>query len=119
MKYNRSHATAAWGQMAKDREQGLDYRRLSLERAQNTVRFAGLGAVLCFNFDSMVIGDHDELVLLRPRADRMDDVDIGGVGHGRRHFEERAELQGEGNRAAGFRGCEIGRRGTVRTGARS
>ena len=56
MKYNRPHATAAWGMMAKDWEQGVDYHRLSvdrLKRAQDAIRYAGLGGVLCFNFDNI------------------------------------------------------------------
>ena len=28
MKYNRPHATAAWGTMAKDWEAGIDYPRM-------------------------------------------------------------------------------------------
>jgi hypothetical protein len=46
MKYNRPHSTAAWGLMAKDWEQGIDYHRLSLERlkrAQGAIHYAGLG----------------------------------------------------------------------------
>jgi hypothetical protein len=41
MKYNRPHSTAAWGLMAKDWEQGIDYHRLSIERlkrAQEAIR---------------------------------------------------------------------------------
>ena len=56
MKYNSPYSTAAWGAAAKDWEQGIDYHRLSkerLERAQKAIRFAGLGAVLCFNFDNI------------------------------------------------------------------
>src|SRR5579871_1959709 len=56
MKYNSPHSTAAWGAMAKDWEQGIDYHRLSkdrLARAQGALRYAGLGAVLCFNFDNI------------------------------------------------------------------
>ena len=56
MKYNRPHGTAAWGMMAKDWEQGVDYHRLSVERlkrAQEAIRYAGLGGVLCFNFDNI------------------------------------------------------------------
>src|ERR1700734_506805 len=56
MKYNRPHSTAAWGLMAKDWEQGIDYSRLSKERlarAQGSIRYAGVGAVLCFNFDNI------------------------------------------------------------------
>ena len=62
MKYNRPQATAAWGMMAKDWERGIDYHRLfkeRLKRAQEAIRYAGLGAVLCFNFDNIryVTGD--------------------------------------------------------------
>ena len=56
MKYNQPHSTAAWGMMAKDWEQGIDYHRLSKERlarAQKAIYSAGLGAVLCFNFDNI------------------------------------------------------------------
>ena len=56
MKYNRPFSTAAWGAMAKDWEQGVDYHRLSvdrLKRAQTAVKHAGLGGVLCFNFDNI------------------------------------------------------------------
>jgi len=56
MKYNSPHSTAAFGAMAKDWEQGIDYSRLSKERlarAQAAIRYAGLGAVLCFNFDNI------------------------------------------------------------------
>ena len=56
MKYNSPHSTAACGAMAKDWEQGIDYSRLSKERlarAQSAIRYAGLGAVLCFNFDNI------------------------------------------------------------------
>ena len=63
MKYNRPQATASWGTMAKDWERGIDYQRLfndRLKRAQDAVRHAGLGAVLCFNFDNIryVTGTH-------------------------------------------------------------
>jgi Xaa-Pro aminopeptidase len=63
MKYNRPHATAAFGTQAKDWEQGIDYHRLHqdrLRRAQNAIRAAGLGAVICFNFDNIryVTGTH-------------------------------------------------------------
>ena len=50
MKYNSPHSTAAWGMMAKDWEQGVDYHRLSVERlkrAQAAIRHAGLGSA-CF-----------------------------------------------------------------------
>src|SRR5262249_40484196 len=56
MKYNRPQATAAWGAMAKDWEQGIDYHRLPKERlarAQQAMKHAGIGAVLCFNFDNI------------------------------------------------------------------
>ncbi len=56
MKYNSPYSTASWGQMAKDWEQGVDYHRLSkdrLARAQRAIRHAGLGGVLCFNFDNI------------------------------------------------------------------
>src|SRR6201986_1775582 len=56
MKYNRPHSTAAWGAMAKDWGQGIDYHRLSKERlarTQQSLRYSGLGAVLCFNFDNI------------------------------------------------------------------
>ena len=63
MKYNRPQATASFGTMGKDWERGIDYQRLvkeRLKRAQDAVRFAGLGAVLCFNFDNIryVTGTH-------------------------------------------------------------
>ena len=63
MKYNRPHATARWGTMAKDWEVGIDYQRMVRERfarAQAAVKAAGLGAVLCFNVDSVryVTGTH-------------------------------------------------------------
>ena len=63
MKYNRPHATAAWGTMAKDWEAGIDYPRMvrdRFRRAQDSVKAAGLGAVLCFNVDSVryVTGTH-------------------------------------------------------------
>ncbi|MBI4967122.1 MAG: aminopeptidase P family protein [Rhodospirillales bacterium] len=63
MKYNRPHSTAAWGTMAKDWEQGIDFARLNrerFERAQAAIRQAGLGGVLCFNFDNIryVTGTH-------------------------------------------------------------
>jgi Xaa-Pro aminopeptidase len=56
MKYNSPYATASWGQMGKDWEEGIDYSRMSKERlakAQTAVRNAGLGGVLCFNFDNI------------------------------------------------------------------
>ncbi len=63
MKYNRPHATASWGTMAKDWELGIDYQRMVRERAaraQRAVSAAGLGAVLCFQFDNVryVTGTH-------------------------------------------------------------
>lgn len=63
MKYNRMHAGASWGTQAKDWERGIDYDRLikaRLKRAQDAVRAAGLGGVLCFNFDNIryVTGTH-------------------------------------------------------------
>src|SRR5688500_14942333 len=63
MKYNRPHATASWGTMAKDWELGVDYGRLireRFERGQAAVKAAGLGAVLCFNVDNVryVTGTH-------------------------------------------------------------
>ena len=56
MKYNSPHASASWGTTAKDWEQGVDYHRLSkarLARAQKAITHAGLGGVLCFNFDNI------------------------------------------------------------------
>ena len=63
MKYNRPHATASFGTQAKDWERGIDYDRLfkeRLKRAQDSIRAAGLGAVICFNFDNIryVTGTH-------------------------------------------------------------
>ena len=63
MRYNRRLATAAWGTMAKDWEAGIDYPRMIRERfrrAQDAVRAAGLGGVLCFNVDNVryVTGTH-------------------------------------------------------------
>jgi Xaa-Pro aminopeptidase len=63
MRYNRPHATAAFGTQAKDWERGIDYDRLfkaRLKRAQDAIRAAGLGAVICFNFDNIryVTGTH-------------------------------------------------------------
>ena len=55
-RYNRPHATASWGTMAKDWEAGVDYRKLAqdrLHRARNSIRSAGLGGVLCFNVDNV------------------------------------------------------------------
>ena len=63
MKYNRRQSTASFGPMAKDWERGIDYQRLHserLQRAQEAIRHAGLGGVLCFNFDNIryVTGTH-------------------------------------------------------------
>lgn len=63
MHYNRPHATASWGTMAKDWEEGVDFRKLNQERkekAQAAIKSAGLGAVLCFTFDNIryVTGTH-------------------------------------------------------------
>jgi Xaa-Pro aminopeptidase len=63
MRYNRPHATASFGTQAKDWEKGIDYDRLfktRLKRAQDAIRAAGLGAVICFNFDNIryVTGTH-------------------------------------------------------------
>ena len=63
MKYNRPHATAQWGTMAKDWELGVDYGRMireRFERAQKSVKAAGLGAALCFNVDNVryITGTH-------------------------------------------------------------
>ena len=55
MKYNRRHATATWGTMAKDWEAGVDMAKLNRDRvarAQAAIKNAGLGAVLCFNMDN-------------------------------------------------------------------
>ena len=55
MKYNRPHATATWGTMAKDWEAGVDMAKLNRDRvarAQAAIKNAGLGAVLCFNMDN-------------------------------------------------------------------
>ena len=46
MKYNRPHATAKWGTMAKDWEAGVNFPRLIQERfrkAQSSVKASGLG----------------------------------------------------------------------------
>ncbi|MBW1800992.1 MAG: aminopeptidase P family protein [Deltaproteobacteria bacterium] len=63
MKYNRKHATATWGTMAKDWEAGVNFPRLIEERfqkAQASVKANGLGAVLAFNFDNIryITGTH-------------------------------------------------------------
>ena len=56
MHYNRPHATATWGTMAKDWEAGVDFQKLNRERkerAQAAIKAAGLGAALCFTFDNI------------------------------------------------------------------
>jgi Xaa-Pro dipeptidase len=56
MKYNRPHATASWGTMAKDWELGIDYQRMNrdrLARAQAAIKNAGLGGVLSFSVDNV------------------------------------------------------------------
>lgn len=56
MQYNRPHAAAHWGTTGTDWEAGVNFDRLRrerFERAQNAVKAAGLGAVLCFNFDNI------------------------------------------------------------------
>lgn len=56
MKYNQPHSTASFGTMATDWEGGVDFQKLSrerFERAQAATKAAGLGANLCFNFDSI------------------------------------------------------------------
>jgi Xaa-Pro dipeptidase len=63
MQYNKPHATAKWGTMAKDWEAGVDFSRLIRERfekAQTAVKVQGLGAALCFNFDNIryITGTH-------------------------------------------------------------
>jgi Xaa-Pro aminopeptidase len=63
MKYNAPHSTASWGTQAKDWERGIDYDRLlkaRIARAQQAIKRAGLGAVICFNFDNIryVTGTH-------------------------------------------------------------
>ncbi len=63
MHYNRPHATASWGLMGKDWEQGINFERLIRERfarAQASVKASGLGAVLCFTFPNIryVTGTH-------------------------------------------------------------
>jgi len=63
MHYNRPHATATWGTMAKDWEAGVDFQKLNRERqerAQAAIKAAGLGAALCFTFDNIryVTGTH-------------------------------------------------------------
>lgn len=63
MKYNAPHSTASFGSQAKDWEKGIDYDRLfkeRLKRAKTAIRNAGLGAVICFNFDNIryVTGTH-------------------------------------------------------------
>lgn len=63
MHYNRPHATATWGTMGKDWEAGINFERLNqdrAQRAQDAVKEAGLGAVLCFTYDNVryVTGTH-------------------------------------------------------------
>ena len=63
MEYNRPHATANYGMMATDIEQGVDFPRLREERlkkAQAALKDAGLGALLSFNFDNIryITGTH-------------------------------------------------------------
>ena len=63
MKDNRPHATASYGTQAKDWERGIDYDRLlkeRLKRSQAAIKAAGLGAVICFNFDNIryITGTH-------------------------------------------------------------
>lgn len=63
MHYNRPHATATWGTMAKDWEAGINYAKLNddrIARAQAAMKAAGLAGVLCFNFDNIryVTGTH-------------------------------------------------------------
>lgn len=63
MHYNRPHSTASWGTMGKDWEAGIDFQKLirdRAERAKEAIKAAGLGGVLCFNFDSIryVTGTH-------------------------------------------------------------
>ena len=63
MKYNRPHVTANYGTMATDWEGGINYERLRRERlgrAQAAIKAAGLGGVICFNFDNIryVTGTH-------------------------------------------------------------
>ena len=62
MKYNSPHSTAAWGMMAKDWEQGVDYHRLSVERlkrAQAAIRYAGLGGGALLQFRQYSLCDRD------------------------------------------------------------
>ena len=55
MKYNSPYSTAAWGQQAKDWEQGIDYSRMSKERLRRAqegadkpyVLSASIGYTLC------------------------------------------------------------------------
>ena len=63
MQYNRPHTTAAFGINARTGSSGIDYERLRRERlarAQAAIKQAGLGGVLCFNFDNIryVTGTH-------------------------------------------------------------
>ena len=63
MKYNSPHAGASWGTQAKDWDAGVNHDRLRRDRikkAQDAARFAGLGGILCFNFDNIryITGTH-------------------------------------------------------------
>ena len=63
MFYNRTHATAKWGTMATDWEAGVNFQRLIQDRfqkAQESIRTNGLGAMLAFNFDNIryITGTH-------------------------------------------------------------
>ena len=56
MEYSARRATATYGTMTKDWEAGIDYRKMHqdrLGRAQEAIRAAGLGGVLCFTFDNI------------------------------------------------------------------
>jgi hypothetical protein len=56
MKYNRPYSRARWGTMAKDFELGVNFDRLRRERlakAQAAIKARGLGAILCFDMDSV------------------------------------------------------------------
>jgi Xaa-Pro aminopeptidase len=56
MFYNKRHATARWGTMALDWEQGVSYPRLIQDRinkAQKSIKDSKLGAVLAFDFDNI------------------------------------------------------------------
>ena len=102
MKYNRPQATASWGQMAKDWEQGVDYSRLSKERlarAQNAVRHAGLGAVLAFNFDNIryITATHI-LERIHPKT-----LVVNDPKEVRKQRAERAKKEGRANPVTGGR----------------